>query len=99
MSSPLLDATEWPEGAAIDLLGWVGTEYALAILRRGAGAEGATPDADLVLISLDLAGASADFTVVGKVNEGRSKSAFSFATDLASVQSPTRELVPPSFRQ
>ena len=96
---PLLDATEWPEGAAIDLLGWVGTEYALAILRRGAGAEGATPDADLVLISLDLAGASADFTVVGKVNEGRSKSAFSFATDLASVQSPTRELVPPSFRQ
>ena len=58
---PLLDAAEWPDGAAIDLLGWVDADHAMAILRPRAGAQGAAPDADLVLITLDLAGASADF--------------------------------------
>ncbi len=96
---PLLDAAEWPDGAAIDLLGWVDADHAMAILRPRAGAQGAAPDADLVLITLDLAGASADFAVVGKVSDSGSRNAFSFATDLASVQSPTRELAPPSFRQ
>ncbi len=94
---PLLDAAEWPDGAAIDLLGWVDADHALATLSRGAGADGAAADAYLVLIALDLADASAVVAVVGKVSAGGSEDAFSFATDLATVASPTYEFAPPTF--
>jgi hypothetical protein len=81
----LLRMTDGP--ADVELLGWVGPEHALAILDQDFDDE----SAQLVLLSLDVEAGEADGTVVGDVSVADDGLDLSFATDLASVKSPTRD--------
>ena len=92
-----MDGGDWPEGAKIDLLGWVGETNALATIRAGTGEGGWEAEADLVLLALDLEDGLADAAVVGHVTGTQQASAATFATDLATTTEPTREFPPPSF--
>src|SRR5680860_83109 len=82
---------QWPDGARIRLLDWVGDRHALAMVHRPADGGAWEPDADLVMFALDKAAGRAEGTVVGHVAVGDSNSAFSFATHLATVDAPTRD--------
>jgi hypothetical protein len=91
-----LDSADWPDGAKIDVLGWVGPDHALAMISRGTGPDTWKPDADLALVAVNsAAGPSVDATtvdlqVVGHVEPGDPGSTYSFATDLATADAPTQ---------
>ncbi len=93
-----MDGGDWPNGAKVDLLGWVGETHALAMIRAGTGQGGWETNADLVLLALDLEEGLADATVVGHVTGTEQASAATFATDLATTTAPTREFATPPFR-
>ena len=92
-----LDSAEWPDGARIDVLGWVGPDHALAMVNRGTGPDTWEPGGELVLVDVSsTAAASPDHTpvdlhVVGHVEPGDRASTYSFATDFATVDTPTRD--------
>jgi hypothetical protein len=91
-----LDSADWSDGAHIDVLGWVGTDHALAVVNRGTGPDTWEPDGDLVLVDITSAAASADGTtvdlqVVGHVESSDPGSTYSFATDIATVDAPTQD--------
>ena len=94
-----LDGGDWPEGAKVDLLGWVGESNALAMIRAGTDQGAWEIDADLVLLALDPEEGLADATVVGHVTGTEQASAATFATDLATATAPTHEFAPPPFRE
>ena len=71
--------------ADVLLLGWVGQNHALAVTDN----DFSDSLADLVLLALDAEAGAAESTVVGHVSSRTS--VLSFATDLASVTSPTRD--------
>lgn len=73
--------------ADILLLGWVGQKHALAVMDD----DFSDSLADLVLLALDAAAGEAEGTVVGHVSVSASDSDLSFATNLASVTTPTRD--------
>jgi hypothetical protein len=95
-----LDSGDWPDGAKIDVLGWVAAHHALAMVNRGTGPDTAGTDGDLVLV--DLSSVSDTTTenplhldVVGHVDPSDAGSAYSFATDFATVDAPTQDFDQP----
>lgn len=85
-----LDSAMWPQGATIDVLGWVGEDRALALVHRATGPDEWEQDGDLVLLGVD---ASVERTaVVSHVTGGDSETTFSFATDLAGAASPADDV-------
>jgi hypothetical protein len=82
-TSTVLSMTDGP--ADVLLLGWVGHNHALAVMDN----DFSDSVADLVLLALDAEAGEADGTVVGHVSA--TDSSFSWATDLASVTTPTRD--------
>jgi hypothetical protein len=91
-----LDSVEWPDGARIDVLGWVGPDHALAMVNRGTGPDTWEPRGELVLVDISSAAPNADGTpvdlhVVGHVEPGDLASTYSFATDFATVDTPTQD--------
>jgi hypothetical protein len=68
-----------------ELVGWVGTDQALATVHQASGTGSWEGDADLALLNLDLDARTADVTVVGRVDTGDTGSAFSLAGDLLAV--------------
>jgi hypothetical protein len=92
-----LDSADWPDGAKIDVLGWVGPDHALAMVNRGTGPDTWEPGGALVLVDIDpVAGTTADDTpvnlqVVGHIGPGDPAGAYSFATDFATVNAPTQD--------
>lgn len=97
-----LDPADWPAGAKIDVLGWVGPDHALALVRRGTGPDTWEPVGKLALVDLgSVASTSAGETrvhldVVGEVEPGETADTYSFATDLATVDAPTQDFDDPS---
>ena len=93
----------YPYGAAVDLLAWTGPHQVLALLRPGSGPTTPGPAADLALLDVTPAPAEAasvrrlDVRVVGRVEIEQTGSAFSFATDLLTARSTTRDFAPPPF--
>jgi hypothetical protein len=90
-----LDSAQWPDGARIDVLGWVGPGHALAMVNRGTGPDSWEPGSELVLVDVSSAAVTADDTpvnlqVVGHVVPGDPASTYSFATDFATVDAPTQ---------
>ncbi len=79
----VLRMTDGPADAL--LLGWVGQNHALAVMDN----DFSDSLADLVLLALDAEAGEAEGTVVGHVSV--SDGDLSFATDLASVTTPTRD--------
>ena len=92
-----LDSTAWPDGARIDVLGWVGPDHALAMVNRGTGPDTWEPGGDLVLVDISSAAAATagdtpvDLQIVGHVEPGDPAGTYSFATDLATVDAPTQD--------
>jgi hypothetical protein len=92
-----LDPAEWPDGAEIDVLGWVGSEHALTMVNRGTGSDTSEPGGELVLVDIDsVADTTADDTpvtvdVVGHIDPGDPATTYSFATDFATVGTPTQD--------
>ena len=80
-----LRVTDGP--ADVNLLGWVGQHHALAILDQNFDDQ----TAHLVLLTLDVEAGDAEGTVVGDVTVTGDDADLSFATDLASVKTPTRD--------
>ena len=94
----------YPHGGGVDLLAWTGERQVLAVLRPGVGPDTLGPDADLALLTFTpgpdgpgAAGRRVEVDVVGQVETGQTHSVFSFATDLLSARSPTRDFDPPPF--
>ncbi len=81
----MLRLTDGP--ADVLLLGWVGPDHALAVLDD----DFSDARADVVLLALDAEAGEADGTVVGHVSYADVAGDLSYATDLASVTSPTRD--------
>jgi hypothetical protein len=79
----VLDAEQWPEGAHIQLLGWVGPTHVLATLQPG-------EDGGAQLALLDLDSAAGEATVVGEIS-GPRVDRLSLAANLATVDEPTRD--------
>jgi hypothetical protein len=73
--------------ADVLLLGWVGQNHALAVMDDNFN----DSVADLVLLALDIEAGEAEGTVVGNVSVTGDDIDLSFATDLASVTTPTRD--------
>jgi hypothetical protein len=73
------------------LLGWVDDSHVLAAVHQSAGADRWQADADLALLTLDLEAGTGDVAVVGSLDAGNTRSAFSFATDLVAVDIPTND--------
>jgi len=101
-STAVLPRRRYPYGAAVDLLAWTGERQVLAALRPGVGPTTLGPDADLALLTLapgftEEGGVGLDVEVVGRVSVGETRSAFSFATDLVTAASPTRDFDAPPF--
>jgi hypothetical protein len=74
----------------------------LAALRAGTGPTTLGPDADLALLTTppgfsEAGDVGLDVEVVGQVSVGETRSAFSFATDLVTAASPTRDFDAPLF--
>jgi hypothetical protein len=92
-----LDSADWPDGARIDVLGWVGPGHALAMVNRGTGLDTWEPRGDLVLVDISSAAAAraddtpVDLHIVGHVEPGDLASTYSFATDFATVDAPTQD--------
>jgi hypothetical protein len=92
-----LDSGDWPDGAQIDVLGWIGPDHALAMLNRGTGPDTADPAGDLVLVDLSSVhetprqDSALNLEVVGHVDPSDAGSSYSFATDFATVDAPTRD--------
>jgi hypothetical protein len=92
-----LDSADWPDGAKIDVLGWVGPDHALAMVNRGTGPDTWEPGGELVLVDIDsAAGTTAEDTpvnlqVVGRIDPGDPAGTYSFATDFATVNAPTQD--------
>ena len=92
-----LDSAEWPDGARIDVLGWVGPDHALAMMNRGTAADTWEPGGELVLVDVSsvtgttVADTPVDLDVVGEVEPGDPGSTYSFATDFATVDTPTQD--------
>jgi hypothetical protein len=97
-----LDSADWPDGAKIDVLGWVGPGHALAMVNRGSGPDTWEPGGELVLVDVSsvAAGSAGDTTVdlqvVGHVEAGDPAGIYSFATDFATVDAPTQDFDNPS---
>ena len=96
-ATPLpLDTAAWPDGAKIDVLGWVGPDHALALINRGTSAYTWEPVADLALVDVTSAADAPledtpiSLQVVGHVDAGDPGSTYSFATDYATVEAPTQ---------
>lgn len=77
-----LDAERWPQGAHIEVLGWVGETQLLVLVHPATGAETWEPGGDLTLFNTDPAVAA---TTIGRVDRAEGMSAFTFASDLAST--------------
>jgi hypothetical protein len=92
-----LDPAKWPDGAHIDVLGWVGPDHALAMVNRGTGPDIWEPGGQLVLVDLSsvpptTAGTTpVHLDVVGRIESSDPGSTYSFATDLATVDAPTQD--------
>ncbi len=92
-----LDSAEWPDGARIDVLGWVGPDHALAMINGGTGPDTWELDGDLTLVDLSSVGATiagdtpAVLQIVGHVGPADPGSVYSFATDFATVAAPTQD--------
>ena len=85
---PTTTALRMTDGPAdVNLLGWVGQNHALAILDQNFDDQ----TAHLVLLTLDAEAGDAEGTVVGDVTVTGDDADLSFATDLASVKTPTRD--------
>ena len=82
-TTTVLRLTDGP--ADVLLLGWVGHDHALAVMDN----DFSDSVSDLVLLALDAEVGQADGTVVGHLSV--TDSDLSFATDLASVTTPTRD--------
>jgi hypothetical protein len=91
-----LDSADWPDGAKIDVLGWVGADHALAMVNRGTGPDTWEPGGELILVDIgSVPGSTADDTpvnlqVVGHFDPGDRTGTYSFATDFATVDAPTQ---------
>ena len=78
------------EQARTELLGWVGADKVLAVVHEASDNNTAwNADADLALLTLDLDAGTADVAVIGHVDAGDTGSAFSYATDLLTLDFPT----------
>jgi hypothetical protein len=104
VSSAPLPQGRYPYGTEVDLLAWTGERQVLAMLRAGTGPTTLGPVADLALLTLTPGPAEPaaavrrlDADVVGQVEIGQTGSAFSFATDLLSAATPTRDFDAPPF--
>ena len=104
VSTAPLPQGRYPYGTAVDLLAWTGERQVLAMLRAGTGPTTLGPVADLALLTLTpgpgepaAAVRRLDADVVGQVEIGQTGSAFSFATDLLSAATPTRDFDAPPF--
>ena len=92
-----LDSAEWPDGASIDVLGWVGANHVLAMVNRGTGPDTADPEGELALVDLSSVGDTTtgdipiNLDVVGHIEPSDPGSTYSFATDLATVDAPTQD--------
>jgi hypothetical protein len=92
-----LDEADWPDGARIDVLGWVGPDHALAVVNRGTGPDTWEPGGELVLVDVSsVHGTTADDTpvsldVVGRIEPGDPAPTYSFASDFATVDAPTQD--------
>jgi len=99
-----LDSADWPDGAKIHVLGWVGADHALAKVNRGTGPDTAEPEGALVLVDLSSVGdttagdTAINLDVVGHVDPSDAGSTYSFATDFATVDTPTQDFDQPSPR-
>ena len=96
-ATPLpLDSAQWPDGAKIDVLGWVGPDHVLAMVNRGTGSDTWEPEGDLALVDVSSAAETTSeetpisLEVVGHVEAGDPGSTYSFATDYATVEAPTQ---------
>jgi len=101
-ASPLKLAAAQGYGAAVDLLAWTGERQVLALLRPGVGPTTIGPDSDLALLTMapgftETGDVGLDVEVVGRVSVGETQSTFSFATDLVTAESPTRDFDAPPF--
>gem|GEM_PF-2225663 len=97
-----LPQRRYPYGAAVDLLAWTGERQVLALLRPGVGPTTIGPDSDLALLTMapgftETGDVGLDVEVVGRVSVGETQSTFSFATDLVTAESPTRDFDAPPF--
>lgn len=97
-ATPLpLDLAKWPDGAKIDVLGWVGPGHALAMVNRGTGGDTWEPGGELVLVDVSsvpdatVGDTPVDLDVVGHMDPGDPAGTYSFATDFATVDSPTQD--------
>jgi len=91
-----LDSADWPDGAKIDVLGWIGADHALAMVNRGTAPDTAASVGDLALVNVSSAGDATpehplDLNVVGTIEAGDHGSIYSFATDFATVEAPTQD--------
>jgi hypothetical protein len=92
-----LDSAHSPDGAKIDVLGWVGPDHALTMINRGTGSDTWEPNGELVLVDVNSVSGTAvgdtpvDLDVVGKVQPGDPADTYSFATDFATVDVPTQD--------
>jgi len=92
-----LDSAEWPDGARIDVLGWVGPDHALAMMNRGTAADTWEPGGELVLVDVSsvtgttVADTPIHLDVVGHIEPSDPGSSYSFATDFATVDAPTQD--------
>ena len=77
------------EEVRTELLGWVGADQVLAVVHEATDNAAWKADADLALLTLDLDAGTADVAVVGRVNAGDTGSAFSYATDLLTLDLST----------
>lgn len=77
------------EQVRTELLGWVGADQILAVVHAATDNTAWSADADLALLTLDLDAGTADVAVVGRVDAGDTGSAFSYATDLLTLDIPT----------
>ncbi len=84
-TTSVLRLTDGP--ADVLLLGWVDHSHALAVMDN----DFSDGRADVVLLALDAEAGQADATLVGHVSHADVASDLSFATDLVSVTSPTRD--------
>jgi hypothetical protein len=85
-----LNSADWPNGARIDVLGWVGPNHALARFNRGTGPDTWELGGDLVLVDIS-AGDPVAPKIVGHVEAGDPGSTYTFATDFATLDAPTQD--------
>lgn len=87
------------EQVRTELLGWVGADKVLAVVHEATDNTAWNADADLSLLTLDLDAGTADVAVVGRVDAGDPGSAFSYATDLLTLDIPTNASGEPMARE